>query len=246
LIWALEKTGKLGPGKKLAIIGGGLAGVTAATAALLRSADVTLIEKNSQVLQLQNKNTTRFIHPHLYDWPNRISTRLSDETDLPCLNWTAAYAGQVINRVERQWIEIGEEVRKGAEVEGDQSKAPASLRVITNCEVACSEAVGRDSKGIRRPLIHVCSDLSTAIQTQMTHHDDYYDCAILAVGFGIEKGLGDKLPSNSYWMVDALEKVAQTGPSRTESWLLVLATGGLPMSLDFALKTSTTKPYMSR
>jgi hypothetical protein len=22
----------------------------------------------------------------------------------------------------------------------------------------------------------------------MTHHDDYYDCAILAVGFGIEKG----------------------------------------------------------
>src|SRR4051794_29913623 len=56
LIWALFETKKLSPGSSVAVIGGGLAGLTVAAAAALKRCDVTIIEKASQLLPLQRGN----------------------------------------------------------------------------------------------------------------------------------------------------------------------------------------------
>lgn len=224
LIWALRETGRIGPDKELVVIGAGLGGVTAAAAALLCGAKVTLLERNSQVLQLQNKNTSRFIHPNLYDWPQNAGN-LKHETDLPCLNWTADYAGQVIEQVQRQWLEIEHEVNKASRGGRDGAQhSGARLRVICNCEVT-GISTGPDSRN--RSRIHVRTNIDADIAERRTPHDSDYDCAILAVGFGIETSLGDKVPGNSYWMMDALEQVRPDRPRPNKVLVLGAGDGGL-------------------
>ena len=101
LIWALFETGRLAPGGATAVVGGGLAGMTAAAAAVAKGSRVTLFEQSGDVLHLQWGNTTRYVHPNLYDWPEGVATQ--DETRLPCLNWTAGSVNDIVRQVSAQW-----------------------------------------------------------------------------------------------------------------------------------------------
>ena len=109
LIWALDHAGKLRPGSAIAVVGGGIAGLTAAMA--LRtifslSTDspgrtVTLFERRSVLCPLQRGCATRWVHPHIYDWPKEGSTNPS--ASLPIMNWRAGRASDVAATVVTEW-----------------------------------------------------------------------------------------------------------------------------------------------
>jgi hypothetical protein len=103
LVWALSNqcTNRVGPGRSVAVVGGGLAGITAAAAAQLLGCNVTLFEERGCLLHLQCDNMTRFIHPNIYDWPE--SDARMPVTDFPCLNWSADFSSAVVAVLVEQW-----------------------------------------------------------------------------------------------------------------------------------------------
>ena len=102
LIWALFDTGRLSQGDRVAIVGGGLGGMTAAAAASSKKCKVTLFEKSGQLMGLQRDNRTRYIHPGLNDWP-LVSLNDTIATDLPFLNWYASDTATVFREVDLEW-----------------------------------------------------------------------------------------------------------------------------------------------
>jgi hypothetical protein len=109
LIWALSKKGKLSKATRLTVVGAGLAGLTAAYAAAKLGVTVTLIESKLLPLHLQRGSQLRFVHPHILDWPAKISE--APLTDLPCLNWGADMAARVCNEILVQWKEVEETIQ---------------------------------------------------------------------------------------------------------------------------------------
>jgi hypothetical protein len=102
LVWALHEKGKLKG--RIAVIGGGVAGMTAAVAAHQAGAEVTLLERKSELLHLQRGSHLRFVHPNIYDWPDPKWE--CSFTELPCLNWGAGMAGTVVEILLRQWEQV--------------------------------------------------------------------------------------------------------------------------------------------
>jgi hypothetical protein len=101
LVWALLDQNIIQKGSKICVIGGGLSGITAAAAASLKECNVTLYESKQQLMQMQRGNSTRYIHPNIYDWPLQGSEFA--KTKLPCLNWKAAKTEDVIEQIEQEW-----------------------------------------------------------------------------------------------------------------------------------------------
>jgi thioredoxin reductase len=95
-------------GSDMAVVGGGVAGVMCAAALFAKGHQVTLFERADALMPLQKKNTTRFIHPNSVTWP--YST-LPSSTDLPFLNWHAAYSNEIAEMIEQEFISgfVGEE-----------------------------------------------------------------------------------------------------------------------------------------
>ena len=79
LIWALLREGRVMAGSRIAIVGGGLSGATAAVYALSQHLRVTVFEKFDDTFSLQ-QGSGRWIHPNVYDWP--ADGWRNDETNL--------------------------------------------------------------------------------------------------------------------------------------------------------------------
>ena len=103
LVDAILSRGLLQETGSVAIVGGGAAGITAAVA-LARAAPslkaLDLFESRSNVLDLQH-HSSRYLHPHFYDWPNAGSD--NPEAGLPLMNWTAGSAGEVAASLRAQF-----------------------------------------------------------------------------------------------------------------------------------------------
>ncbi len=104
LIWALFTTNLLRAGDRVGVVGGGIAGLTAAAAAMLKGCSVVLVEERQELMHLQRRNTTRFLHPNIYEWPAPESER--DTTQFPCMNWKADFADQVVLRLDEEWAAL--------------------------------------------------------------------------------------------------------------------------------------------
>ena len=105
LIYALIAEQELQEGDAIAIVGAGVAGVTAAGFAAENGYRVDLYEQEESPLTIQQHCQTRWVHPHIYDWPEPGS--LNDATgDLPILNWTAGSAASVIAQIRRGWQDL--------------------------------------------------------------------------------------------------------------------------------------------
>ena len=105
LVDAMLSQDVLQAGAKVAIVGAGVAGITAAVALAKAGTglkQLDLYDSRSEVLELQ-RNSARYLHPHLYDWP----AAGSDDVDagLPIMNWTAGPAGAVAECLFRQFEE---------------------------------------------------------------------------------------------------------------------------------------------
>jgi hypothetical protein len=104
LIWTLDHDYGGLKQKRVAIIGAGGAGLTAAAAALLSGSHVTLLEQQSGPLMLQKGNWKRWLHPHIYDWP--FTNEPDRDARLPVLNWTASNSEEVANQIGNSWAAI--------------------------------------------------------------------------------------------------------------------------------------------
>lgn len=95
------------PNGRVAIVGGGVAGVTAAAAFALAGPQlqtVDLFEVKKELLHLQRSGADRYLHPHLYDWPAPHARRT--EAGLPLLNWEAGSAGDVASDLLKEFATI--------------------------------------------------------------------------------------------------------------------------------------------
>src|ERR1043165_4448925 len=110
LIRALYETGQLDEKTSVAIVGAGVAGVTAAIGAALLGSKITLFDSASAPFHLQEGATHRFVHPHVYLWPSTES--MVPDAGLPFLNWSANRASEVVQELKRDFRKYVEGLSK--------------------------------------------------------------------------------------------------------------------------------------
>ena len=178
LIDALCNTGSVRTGNHIAVVGGGLAGMTAAAGALKRGLRVTLFEERakanemSDLMPLQNASRQRFVHPHIYDWPNLINTQLGEDSGLPLLGWTAGVADRIRSDVNDRFLSIAADA-------GDRFN-------FISGKIRESQ-IEWNSNGIEIRFNGDCCPV---------------DVLILAVGFGVEE---ERHTKQRYWTDDDLD-----------------------------------------
>lgn len=103
LVFALFDRKKLDRGSEVAVVGGGAAGLTAAVALARRGVSVTLLERLDAVIPFQSGNLTRWLHPHIYEWPSEGC--LNPESGLPVLSWSADFAANIAADLRDQFYQ---------------------------------------------------------------------------------------------------------------------------------------------
>ena len=167
LVDAMLSEGLVRPnGGKVAIIGGGAAGITAAVALARTCPELELLdvfERSSGILALQH-GSRRFLHPHFYDWPAVGSD--SEDAGLPIMNWTAGPAGDVAATLR-------------AEFEATRRSSVLTLHPNHTVTKLIPSSLGP---------IRVVVDKGSAVGR-------IYDVVILAIGFGLEAHLDGETPT---------------------------------------------------
>jgi hypothetical protein len=186
LVAALERRKKLvHPGsrrrKTIAVIGAGVAGLTAAAALRGQRCRVHLYERNDMPLKLQMNASHRLIHPTISRWP------MGDQaltTEFSFLDWFAAPSDVVIKSLAREW---------------DAHLAPRpgdeDFLFLPGVTVDQLHPVGG---AVRLELS--ASPNAPPGKVAMTA----YDYVIVTTGFGEEETPG--LPWVSYWSEDEVDK----------------------------------------
>lgn len=197
LIRALFETRGLKEGQHVAVVGGGASGVTAAVAAASKGCEVTLYEAGDAILHLQASCEHRYIHPHLYDWPQEGSD--NDDAGLPLVNWHASTAKGVVDQI-----------RKGVKtfVTGN-----SCLRIRTGSKISRLYQRSKDIDARRVRVVGNEGDI----------YDDFH-VVIVAVGFGSDAKSVSNIVTPSYWHTDGVEG---TGVSRADILVSGAGDGGL-------------------
>lgn len=153
-------------GGRVAIVGGGVAGMTAAVAFAKAAPDLgrlDLFERRPSTLEFQ-RNSRRFLHPHFYDWPAPGSDQ--PDAGLPVMNWQAGPAGDVAKTLATEF-----------------ELAVSNSKLTVFCEHEVTELKSTELGPVR-----VVTDIGTAANR-------IYDVVVLAIGFGIERFLGPETSS---------------------------------------------------
>jgi hypothetical protein len=160
LVHALFATNVLHDGARLAVIGGGVAGLTAAAGAKKRGVRVTVLEREADLLPLFRRPAPRWLHPGVYDWPlPGWSRRMAN---LPVMTWQAGLLATVVPQLRAAWQEEGE-----------------GVNVVTGATDTLLHPDAREPRltwNAPRPSGGFRSD------------DGAFDAVIVAVGFGREPG----------------------------------------------------------
>jgi hypothetical protein len=184
------------PGPRIAIVGGGIAGLTAAARmleyaaarALEHKAKVSIFEQNADFISIQSDANHRWVHPHLYEWPNEESGALLDNADIPQLSWHAQDAKGLSKELRDKWKEISD---KHAEL----------------VEERCSTMVTRVEADAAGEYRLTWKNLANESGEQ----SDKFDIVILALGYGLEPGADGRV---SYWRPDGMDWIGQPGEQR--------------------------------
>lgn len=157
LVAALARGGRLSRRSRVGVVGGGIAGMTAAAAAAVAGAwRVSVFEQQPSVMRLQRNCEKRFVHPHIYDWPSPGA--MDSSAGLPIMNWEANTAAHVVGQLEKAWAETKAKA-------GDRLSEPV-------CSVGEITLVSRDGP-------------TPTLSIDKTQHE--FDLLLLAVGFGVEE-----------------------------------------------------------
>ncbi len=138
-----QKVIHFGSDFSIAVIGGGIAGLTFAATALKANISVTLFEKEADYLHMQAGCDTRKIHPNIYDWPDIGST--FPNARLPVLSWTYDTASNVVKQIVNGLLDISKEIDKSA-----HHQAPALFNQYKNSTITYRTAEFRAFTRSRR------------------------------------------------------------------------------------------------
>lgn len=187
LVWALQvlSTEAGMAVQRVAVVGGGIGGLTA-TACLLslfgKAIKLTLFEKRQDLCPLQQGSDTRWLHPHIYNWP--AAATKAPEASLPVLNWKAERASRVVDQILQNF-----------------------QKYVEACTTANSLTF---YIGLKHLQIHAASNEISWIGNRGSLTGPFlqagrseglmqkFDVIILAVGFGLEVQ-PPEYPLNSYW-----------------------------------------------
>jgi hypothetical protein len=223
LAWGLVEAGELGlggptdaaqagsglPRKQVAIVGAGFAGLTLAAGLLKKrvNADITIFERRDTVLPLQHGSDSRWLHPHIYDWPSPGSEAFS--AALPVMNWTASRASDVVVQVLKAWQIVAENPQTAPK---ETSSAPPTVEVFCNTHHLQASRTVRppsvDIEWIGEPRDSADPAVPLTGSSGPIGESRSFDLAVLAVGFGLETGGGP-----SYWRNETLAQ-PQLGQAR--------------------------------
>ena len=176
LAWALAEAGQAVPKTRVVVIGGGAAGLSVAAGLAYAEADVTVLEKERDLLPLQRNCHKRHLHPHVFDWPE--ATADNTRADLPLLDWGAGVARDVALEIEDGFEEL--------------CSRHASLRAhcgVENIQLDCP----------------VEGKVTCRLTAENRIETLPYEVLIFALGFGIENPFltGRR---GSYWADDSLDQ----------------------------------------
>lgn len=159
LVDAILSAGNLvRPNGRVAIVGGGVAGVTAAAAFAIAAPNlkrIDLFERETELLHLQ-LHSDRDLHPFIYDWPTAGSA--DKDAGLPLLNWQASTAKEVARRILANFNSISSQ----------------SDNLFVHC-AAFANGVKANDAGCRLSVMGRTADGGA------------YDLVILAIGYGYER-----------------------------------------------------------
>ncbi|WFU81276.1 FAD/NAD(P)-binding protein [Bradyrhizobium sp. CIAT3101] len=203
LVWALVESEAINCSenlekKKIAIVGGGFAGLTFAAGLLEKNvnAEIFLFEERDTLLPLQQGSDSRWLHPHIYNWPREGSQ--VGAAMLPVMNWTAARASDVVVQVLTEWTRL--------------AKDKSNIHLYCN---ARHLHIDEHHTGIGQFHIEWIGELRDVDGTAKTNHRGAtegrsadFDIVVLAVGFGVETG------SSSYWRNETFAQPSLHHPRR--------------------------------
>lgn len=174
--------------KSACIIGGGIAGLTCALELIENEwSDVTILERMPDLLAVQNGCDTRWVHPHIINWPDEGSEK--ETSDNGVLDWTASTASNVTYAIEQNWMRrIKEILERTSQGRPDRILSLHVGVTYIHAEITGSEVEIewiRDSSV--RPMGFKGSKICDSEKRK-------YERIIFASGFGIE--LDSK---HSYW-----------------------------------------------
>lgn len=158
LVDALCDSGRVTSRGEVAVIGAGVAGMTAAAGLIRRGARVCIFEKDADPakkegrMPLQQGSGQRVVNPHIYDWP--APGALEPQTTNALLDWSSDTAKKVVLKIGEKFEEIV--------AEGDNRQR---LRFVEAKDITIERGTAAVVAGGAR-------------QT--------FDIVILAVGFGVE------------------------------------------------------------
>lgn len=187
LVNALEAKKKLtdpstGRRRSVAVIGGGIAGLTAAAMLNGYGCSVEIFERSENMLHLQQAARHRLIHPTINRWPGRP---LKYGTKFGFLDWCAGTADQVIAMLRSDWEQHPERLGTGG----------VSCNAFSKANV--TELIHNQRISIR--------NTATKPNPAEAANRKTYDLAIVTTGFGRESA-PKGLTAVSYWTEDELNE----------------------------------------
>lgn len=199
-LWRLLEAEDPGQTAEIAVVGGGIAGLTLTACLLARSKgfDVTLFEQRWDLCPLQQGSDTRWVHPHIYRWPEHGSR--APDAGLPVLNWTEGRASDVSREVLGGFGRYAEEF-------GDPR-----LKMFLGLSHLRIDADGREIEWMGRVGTRFGSHVRAGDADGSRRR---FDLVVLATGFGLEEGAMAAAGATSYWRNDRLGQPELTGGRRT-------------------------------
>ena len=205
LAYALVKSGKIAPSHKVLVAGGGLAGATVRMALKgMGIGDVSLYEARDSILTEQHAAEHRAVHPCYNNWP--LANYFSPTSNFPFLNWFSANAATVVSFLSRRWDEI-------------------YFRDLTSVKTGYV-LKGMELEDKDDPDSRIEATFENPNKTRETL---FFDRAVLALGFGVEKDLNYSF-IGSYWSPDNLDVVREDKNDNRRIVVSGIGDGGL---MDF-------------
>lgn len=100
LVWSLNQRGRFKAGDQVAVIGAGIAGLTAAAGLIGHGCNVDVFDASADPVARQRHTDHRLVHPTVNQWPEQ---ELSLTTELPFLEWSAGVCSSVTKSIASQF-----------------------------------------------------------------------------------------------------------------------------------------------
>lgn len=228
IIHAMVELQELSNVDRIAVIGGGIAGLTFTTAALKLGYSIDLYEKSHLLIPFQYGCETRRIHPHFYNWPEPLSEY--PYCDLPFFSWNHDSASTIVKSIY------------------DTFK---NTSIQAGTKFNCYRGVRLSQEDIHWGI----DESRIAFDSSNGQLEKNYTKIIVATGYGIEKRLDLTLDTKakettktciSYWRNDDLEQTNLTKDSTTTYIISGTGDGALMDSFRLKLTGFTTNLMLEK